>query len=628
MDCTLDEFIETLAQSGLMSADEVRLFLGRLPQEPLDGYELSRELVRAGRLTVYQAALLGQGQSQGLVVGPYEVLDKIGAGGMGQVFKARHRHMKRIVALKVLPPSATDWPELVRRFQREVEAAARLQHPNIVMAHDAGEANGIHFLIMEYVDGIDLAALVRSRGPLPAGAAVHYLLQAARALEYAHSQGIIHRDVKPSNLLLDRAGIVKVLDLGVARLDDGDILRESLTETGQIMGSVDYMAPEQAADTRKADRRSDIYSLGCTLYFLLANRPIFDGDTTLQRLLAHRELPVPDLRAVRTDLLEALQAVFARMVAKKPEDRQASMKQVIGELEEFADAAVPLPVMPPPGETNDFDSGPELGQRDIATHPLQPQSERKRKTHIARATRLRQPTRQARRWPWVLAGGAAPLLVVSIVAAVMLWRAPAETPTSPGSKPIDLLPLVDVRLGSPGCWRFDSAVLMGQGGGTPPEWGVLPIPYAPPPEYVFEAVVERVSGDHCFALGLAAEGRQFNAGIDVGHGEFTELADLDHRPPGMNETARRGSVLTNNRRHTIRCEVRKSGVKLSCDGQQLIDYHGGYQRLSLIPVLTLPDPRCLFLIAIDSTFRIHQLELTPLSGQGERLRLPGMDGNK
>ena len=263
---------------------------------------LSRALVKARKLTPYQAAAIYQNKSRGLLIGNYLILDKVGQGGMGMVFKARHRKLGRYGALKILPPSFTRDSGAVMRFRREFEAAGRLKHLNLVAAFDADEDRGVHFLVMDYVEGINLDRVIREHGPLPVSDALDYLIQAARGLEAAHEQGIVHRDIKPGNLMIDRRGTVRVLDLGLARIVDASnpftkTTAGRLTQSGMYMGTIDYMAPEQAEDSHRVDHRADIYSLGCTFFYLLTGREPFAGETILKRMVAHQEHPAPSLRA-------------------------------------------------------------------------------------------------------------------------------------------------------------------------------------------------------------------------------------------------------------------------------------------------------------------------------------------
>ncbi|HUY34879.1 MAG TPA: bifunctional serine/threonine-protein kinase/formylglycine-generating enzyme family protein [Pirellulales bacterium] len=337
MAVAVEQFVKGLEQSGIISPSNLRALREKLPPERQhDAQEVARELVRRKVLTTYQVKEAYQGKAKDLVLGNYVILDQIGQGGMGQVFKARHRRMDRIVAIKMLPAGVSNDPGAVARFQREVKAAAKLEHPNIVTAYDADEAAGRHFLVMQYVEGTDLSALVKKNGPFPVAEAVSYVLQAARGLEFAHGEGVVHRDVKPANLLVDKKGVVKVLDMGLARLESAaGVEHTELTGTGQIMGTVDYMSPEQALDTKHADERSDVYSLGCTLWYLLTGRAAFGGESVMAKLLAHREQPIPSLQAACAEATPALQAVFTKMVAKKAEDRFQSMSEVVAELERF-----------------------------------------------------------------------------------------------------------------------------------------------------------------------------------------------------------------------------------------------------------------------------------------------------
>ncbi len=273
----------------------------------------------------------------------YRVLGLVGQGGMGAVYRAEHRHMERLLALKVVHPWLMHSPAMVQRFCREVRAAARLQHPNIVTAYDADAAGGLHFLVMEHVEGRSLADLVRERGPLPVDTAYEYIRQAALGLQHAHEQGMVHRDIKPHNLMVTPAGQVKILDFGLARLvrDPDDAAPQSgglpapLTGAGGVLGSADYIAPEQAADPSTADIRADIYSLGCTLYFLLAGAPPFPQGTVQDKLDRHAHEPLPTLPGVPLGLA----ALLARMTVKNPADRPATPAEVAEALAPLSSAA-------------------------------------------------------------------------------------------------------------------------------------------------------------------------------------------------------------------------------------------------------------------------------------------------
>jgi serine/threonine protein kinase len=265
----------------------------------------------------------------------YRLQGFLAAGGMGLVFKAEHRLMRRVVALKVIHPHLLNRPAAVDRFHREVRAAARLTHPNIVAALDAEQAGAVHFLVMEYVEGETLDRIVARRGPLPVAEACAYVSQAALGLQHAHERGMVHRDLKPSNLIVTAAGQVKILDFGLAQLVHEGQTLSGLTPEGTLVGTPDYLAPEQARDPGSADIRADLYSLGCTLYHLLAGRPPFAGGGILQQLLAHQDRAPRPLSAFRGDLPEELVRIVQRLLAKDPADRFESPGQLAQALTPF-----------------------------------------------------------------------------------------------------------------------------------------------------------------------------------------------------------------------------------------------------------------------------------------------------
>jgi serine/threonine protein kinase len=343
---TVEGFGRGLAEAGLVGAEEFRAFLGTFSVEdrPQTVESLARALVRAGRLTRYQAAAIYQGKARALRIGPYSLLDKLGSGGMGMVFKARRVESGPEFALKLLPPSASKREYSVRRFRREAEIMAVLDHPNLVSAREIGEYQGVHYLIMDYVKGLDLQRLVSSKGPYRVAKAVDLILQAARGLAAAHERGIVHRDIKPANLMLDAQGVVRVLDLGLARITraegSGDGERDddrSLTRSGTVMGTVDYLPPEQSTDSKRVDHRADIYSLACTLHYLLTGKPPFQGDSIAERMLSHHREPIPSLRDARPEVPDGLDALFQRMMAKSPTGRPDSIAEAIEALESTRD---------------------------------------------------------------------------------------------------------------------------------------------------------------------------------------------------------------------------------------------------------------------------------------------------
>ena len=280
-------------------------------------------------------------------LGDYRLIRRLGRGGMGTVYKALHTKLDRVVAVKVVPKSRLADDRAIARFQREMKAIGRLNHPNIVQAHDAREIDDMPVLIMEYVDGTDLAEVVRRLGPLRASDACELARQTALGLAYAHQHGLVHRDIKPSNIMLTRRGEVKLLDLGLARFYVGQAAGEEVTGTGQAMGTADYMAPEQVSDSREVDIRADVYSLGCTIYKLLAGHAPFSGPEykgAFDKMTAHVGKAVPPIRDLVPDVPHELVAILDRMLAKDPEDRFARPAE-LAEVLEPSCAGADLPAL-------------------------------------------------------------------------------------------------------------------------------------------------------------------------------------------------------------------------------------------------------------------------------------------
>jgi serine/threonine protein kinase len=336
-----DKLLETIRELHLLEEEQLSVAETRLRSARATPEELLAELQRLGWLTAYQVEELAAGRTAALVLGPYLLLEQLGEGGMGKVFKARHRVQDRIVAVKVIKPERVSDVNVLERFRREIRAAARLEHQHVVRSYDADEANGRLFFVMEYLSGRDLGKLVRACHPLPLWQACDFIRQAAIGLQYIHERGLVHRDVKPSNLFRTEPDrVIKVLDLGLAKLTEQDGDGRSCTELtpAQIgMGTPDYVAPEQAENARAVDHRADLYSLGCTFYYLLAGRPPFPGGNEVQKLIKHMTAEPDAVETLRTGLPHQLAECVRRMMAKRPQDRPASAAAVVPLLERFSE---------------------------------------------------------------------------------------------------------------------------------------------------------------------------------------------------------------------------------------------------------------------------------------------------
>jgi eukaryotic-like serine/threonine-protein kinase len=342
-------FLDHLRNSGLLLDEQVADVSGRFSKGAMQ--VVLDELVGERILTPFQINQLRAGQPKGLVLGQYQLLDELGRGGYGCVYKARHKLMNRVVALKVIAPERVEDTRARAWFRREVLAATQLNHPNIALAYDADEIDGVLFFAMEFIDGLNLDMLIRQRGPLPVGTACEMLLQTAKALQYAHEMGMVHRDIKPANLLIPggaladdvgefalptgaRPVLVKIVDFGLARLQDSKSNNNTLVLQNErsFVGTPAYVSPEQARNVHEVDIRSDLYSLGCTFYHALAGRPPFQASSPLQIVVQHLEKEPEPVENHRPEIPSALASIIRRLMAKKPEKRFQTPAELLNEL--------------------------------------------------------------------------------------------------------------------------------------------------------------------------------------------------------------------------------------------------------------------------------------------------------
>jgi serine/threonine-protein kinase len=315
--------------------DELRLQISSFA----DGHALAKELIRRDWLTAYQVNQILQDKGASLIVGANRLQQRIGEGAMGQVFKAWNTRLGRTVAVKMIHKEHVTNQRAMDRFQQEMRSVGQLHHPNVLLVRDAGECAGRPYLVMDLIEGADLSKRVKKEGPLPVALAVKFTHQAALGLQHAYERGVVHRDIKPGNLLLttaaDGAPLVKIFDFGLSRLDGDTYNAARLTHAGKLIGTVDYMAPEQAEDAHTADTRADIYSLGCTLYFLLVGKPPFPGASIAEKLAARMIGTPPSVRQLRPEVPAGLDAVMQRMMARQPDERYATPQ-------EAAEAMIPF----------------------------------------------------------------------------------------------------------------------------------------------------------------------------------------------------------------------------------------------------------------------------------------------
>jgi serine/threonine-protein kinase len=331
---SVDKFVDVVRKSGLVEEDRLGAVLEEVSPaggtgsdsaaatgSGPDSQKLAQALVDRKLLTVWQCERLIEGRYKGFILGKYKLLGLLGTGGMSSVYLAEHMLMQRRVAIKVLPRHKVEDSSYLARFRREAQAVAALDHRNIVRAYDIDNDGNTHYIVMEYVHGRDLNTMVKNDGPLDYNTAAEYIRQAAEGLQHAHEAGLVHRDIKPANLLVDLRGTVKILDMGLARFTDEQQSSLTRMHDENVLGTADYLAPEQAKDSHAADHRADVYSLGCTLYYLLTGHPPFREGTLAQRIVKHQTEAPSSIYADRPDAPQPLVDVCLRMMAKQPPAR-------------------------------------------------------------------------------------------------------------------------------------------------------------------------------------------------------------------------------------------------------------------------------------------------------------------
>lgn len=371
---TTERFIQIVEKSRLANTDAVEKSLQRLREKSQGELPEPRAVADSlrddGLLTEWQIEKLLGGKYKGFFLGRYKLLGHIGTGGMSSVYLAEHTRMHDRRAIKVLPKRRVDDATYLARFKLEAKAIASLNHPNVVRAYDIDNEGDLHYIVMEYVDGDDLQAIVRREGPMQSLRAVNYIRQAAEGLQHAHDTGLIHRDVKPANLLVDSKDCVKILDLGLALFTVQDDESLTVANNENVLGTADYLAPEQALNSHKVDHRVDIYGLGCTLYFLLTGHPPFPDGTLAQRIAKHQTEMPKSIRQERSEVPGELEGICVKMMQKDPRFRYQTMNDLIAALDKWSvlyreevarEAAVAAPKKVASGQTTGVGSATKSG---------------------------------------------------------------------------------------------------------------------------------------------------------------------------------------------------------------------------------------------------------------------------
>jgi serine/threonine protein kinase len=369
----VDDFLKTVLRSGLLNREQLQSALRAVPKQFRDDpQELAGQLVKLGKLSQFQVKKLFERAIVGLMLGPYQLRAPIGKGGMGAVFLARDTRSGVDLAVKVLPPKkAREEERYLTRFQREMELSRKVRHPHVALTFDVGVSQGVYYIAMEYIPGDSLHRVVKRDGPLSVARSAQLFTEVCAGLEHAHSQGLVHRDLKPSNIMVTPNNHAKILDLGLA-LMEGEVAEdvEVIGGQGYVVGSMDYIAPEQTEDATGVDARADIYSMGCSIYFVLTGRPPFPGGKNRDKINRHRHEEPEPLKRFNPAVPEGFAALIRKMMAKDPAKRFPSAFAAREELLAWAVGEPVLPLDQPSDKSyqdavvrlETADSTPEVGE--------------------------------------------------------------------------------------------------------------------------------------------------------------------------------------------------------------------------------------------------------------------------
>ena len=489
---TIDQFVQLLSKSELLSAEKTQL-VEQAAAKAGNSEQLARFLMRQGILTGWQAGQLLIGNAN-FMLGKYRLIHLLGKGGMGSVFLAEHVTMNRRVALKLVPKGLEKNPVAMERFMAEARAIATVDHPNIVQAYSVDNEADRFYIVMEYVDGRDLERIVTEEGPLDYARAADYIRQAAEGLAHAHGRGMIHCDIKPSNLLVNSQGVVKILDLGLARLSGEEENEDAAKANEHILGTVDYMAPEQAMNAKTFDHRADLYSLGCTMYYLLTGHAPFPEGTLAQRIVKHQTQQPANIIEQRPDAPPQLVRICRKMMAKEPNDRYASAEEVIRALDDLnldqsIKRAVPLDQIADDAPTTAGSETSAIAAQSSPTFKTRSKVVGKAALSAKRA-RPQRPVNLAPLVMWGAVALVAALIVTGLTAVVLLKKSPSAHVVQPASKaPVEAIRAPASHSSFPSM-QFDSAPVVkpappsGPQSATKAKTGVNPAqtPAKPAPE--------------------------------------------------------------------------------------------------------------------------------------------------